>query len=379
MNAINPTSTIMTASRQWASRPADERYTSLTAMQDHFDDIRARSHGRSLSTRGLRLIPVSDDPTRMGLAVQAKVAGSAKELEVSLPTHWSFGQLAERAGAPAGYLRKLPAELTADCVNYGLLRRDIEDIGILVREEPNGPAATLAAATGPNYGRIWNADITRALIDRFGNGVDGDFRVPGEFGRAVQVDADNTTLYASDRDMFVFLADETHRIDVPQRRGGKDGTMARGFFVWNSEVGAGTFGIATFLFDYVCKNRIVWGAMEHKEIRIRHTSGAPDRYIEEVAPALISYANSTTTSITSALAAARQARLDDVDSFLAARFSRGQAKGIQLAHQGEEGRPIETVWDAVTGITAYAKGIPNQDNRVSIERAAGKLLEDVAG
>jgi hypothetical protein len=32
--------------------------------------------------------------------------------------------------------------------------------------------------------------------------------VPGEFGQRVAVTKQNTTLYASDRDMFVFLADE---------------------------------------------------------------------------------------------------------------------------------------------------------------------------
>src|SRR5207302_1489157 len=88
---------------------------------------------------------------------------------------------------------------------------------------------------------------------------------------------ENTTLFASDRDMFVFLADEDRRIDIPGRRNGSGGSMARGFFVWNSEVGDKTLGLGFFLFDYVCKNRIVWGADQYTEIRIRHTKGAADR------------------------------------------------------------------------------------------------------
>ena len=70
---------------------------------------------------------------------------------------------------------------------------------------------------------------------------------------------DNTTLFASDRDMFVFLADEDNRIENPNRRAGRFGSFARGFFVWNSEVGKTTLGAGFFLFDYVCCNRIVWG------------------------------------------------------------------------------------------------------------------------
>jgi hypothetical protein len=43
-------------------------------------------------------------------------------------------------------------------------------------------------------------------------------------------------------------------------------------------------------------------------------------------------------------------------------------------HELEEGRPIETRWDAITGATAYAKAIPHQDTRVEFERVAGGLL-----
>jgi len=41
----------------------------------------------------------------------------------------------------------------------------------------------------------------------------------------------------------------------------------------------------------------------------------------------------------------------------------------------DEGRPIETVWDAVTGATAYARSIPWQADRVEFETQAGGLLD----
>ena len=121
--------------------------------------------------------------------------------------------------------------------------------------------------------------VVNALIDQFGDGATGDFRVPGMFGQALdQVTGENTTLYAGDRDMFIFLADEQNRIELPGRRDGKTGQLARGFFVSNSEVGAGTLKLKTFLFDYVCCNRIVWGAEQFNEIKIRHTAGALPRH-----------------------------------------------------------------------------------------------------
>ena len=370
MNAMTSTSTLMQASHQWASRPGDQRFASLNTMLDYALRVRDTSRARGVSSRAIELQSIGDDHKGLGLMTPDGL---------TLPTDWAFGQLCERTGAPAAYMKKLPTELVADCMNYGLIKRGAQDVGLLSNTF-NGGAPQLAAATGPNYGRVWNADVIAALIDKFGDGVSGQFRVPGEFGKAVDVTKANTTLFASDRDMFVFLCDEVNRIEMPNRRGGQSGSLARGFFLWNSEVGAQTLGIATFLFDYVCCNRIVWGATGYEEKRIRHTSAAPDRFLEEVEPALLTYANSETVGITSAIANAQEARIaDDLESFLTKRrFTAGQVEGIKLAHMAEEQRPIETVWDAVTGITAYAKGIPNQDQRVAVERMGGRLLDLVA-
>ena len=76
-------------------------------------------------------------------------------------------------------------------------------------------------------------------------------------------------------------------------------------------------------------------------------------------------------------AQARDARLDPekIDDFLQKRFTKGQAKAIRAAHFTEEERPIETLWDVAVGATAYARGIKYQNERVEIEREAGKIIE----
>jgi hypothetical protein len=38
----------------------------------------------------------------------------------------------------------------------------------------------------------------------------------------------------------------------------------------------------------------------------------------------------------------------------------------------------ETLWDAVTAVTAHARSIGHQDTRVAMERIGGKLLDLVA-
>ena len=64
-----------------------------------------------------------------------------------------------------------------------------------------------------------------------------------------------------------------------------------------------------------------------------------------------------------------------VNNFLLRRFTKAQVNGMTAAHMLEEGRPIESLWDASVGATAYAKGIEWQNERVEVERKAGELLE----
>ncbi len=358
---------LVQANRQWSSRPADERFTSLHEMHEYMVGIRQNSRATIVSSRVLNVVPSEDNK---GIEV------TGPNGHAYAPTNWAFGQLAQLAEAPAGYLRTLPSPIAADALNFGLrYKRGPEDVGVLLYR--NG-SPILRAATGPAYGRIWNSDIVSSLIDHVGDGITGYWRVPGEFGRAVEVSKDNTTLYASDRDMFVFLADEQRRIEMPARRNGKPGSLARGFFLWNSETGKSTFGIGTFLFDYVCSNRIVWGAQQYKQLTIRHTAKAPDRWLEEVKPALLSYASSSEDSVLDTVKAAQAKRLDDVDTFLAERFGKRLSSTLMAVHEAEEGKPIETIWDATTAVTAYARQLPHQDARVELETKGGDLLKLVA-
>ena len=372
--------TLMQANEQWSKRPADQRFVSLLDLQKKVNADRENSIASVVSTRKIKVIPHPANPVK-GVTIEG--ANGLYD-----PTHWSFGQLASLAGAPAGYLRTLPAPLVADAMNYGLrFNRDAEDVGVLRTKTAldvtgNGDITEhveLRAATGPRYGRIWNGDIVDSLVQRFGDGLSGDFRVPGEFGKAVPVTKENTTIYGSDRDIFVFLADEVNRVEVSNRRDGQAGSLARGFFVWNSEVGSQTMGIGMFLFDYVCMNRIIWGVKEFKEVRLRHTMSAPERFVEEVAPILTAYSQASALPIEQTIKAAQAAKIEsDLDVFLKNRFTAAESTAIKAAHMREEGRPIETIWDATAGVTAYAKTIHNQDNRVSMERKGGALLDLVS-
>ncbi len=361
---------LMQASREWSSRPSDERFTSLQSLADHCTDIRNKSRTGVLANRRLTAIPTEGDESYKSLSIREDKSGMTVN-----PTHWSFGQLAARVQAPAGYLRSLPSPMAADCLNFGLKHvRDVEELGLLTQVDDAGNHELLRAATGPNYGRIWNGGndgIATLLLNKFGN---SDFTIPGEFGKAVEVTKQNTTLYASDRDMFAFLADEKNRIEMPNRRNGETGTLARGFFVWNSEVGGGTCGAAFFLFDYACSNRIVWGAQNFNEIRLRHTSGAPDRWLEQIQPVLHDYSNAATQGIVDHIKSAQAAKIDNVKDFLSKRYTVAKANDYIDAFARDEGRDMESLWDVTTGMTAFARTIEYANDRVAVEREAGKVL-----
>ncbi len=368
MNAMNP-SVLTAASREWATRPDDERFLNLMDLHGHALAMRHRSAEKVVPSRGLRVLP-SPENQRTGLFIQGQ---NGTQATIS---NYAFGQLASLGSGPAGYIRKLPAPLAADCINYGLqFQREPEDVGVLLTRDVDSGVPQLRAATGPRYGRVWNSEITRALMDKFGDGRTGDWRVPGEFGKQVDITKDNTTLYAGDRDMFVFLCDEENRIEVDNRRDGQSGSLARGFFIWNSEVGSKSIGIAFFLFDYVCMNRMVWGVQGFQEHRIRHSVSAPDRWLEEIAPVLATYSQASAEPVMDRIKAAQAAKIDRVDDFLAKRFSARAATTFQNVHLAEEGRPIETIWDAVTAVTAHARSIKHQDDRVELERKGGALLD----
>jgi hypothetical protein len=357
-----------TVNQHWANRPADERFTSLPEMQAKMQHVMDNSAARVVASKSLEA-----DVQNGQLVVKGPSGKPAR------PTHWAFGQLAQRAGAPAGYLRDLPAELAADCVNYGLhVSRPVDDVGVLLYQ--NGGPAELHAVTGPNYGRIWNARVAQAAIEAFGDGRTGTFRIPGEFGKQVEITQENTTLFASDRDMLICLADEDKSVTVQDRRDGKAGRLSQGIVIGNSDVGGGTLWVADFIFDWLCCNRIIWGLREVQELSIRHTASAPHRFLSEVVPALQEIARSQVRLQEAQIVAAQAAKIDDLDKFLAGRkFSRSQVSGIKAAYKTDEGVELDlnssSIWDAVVGITAYARGKQYQDERVGIEREAGKILK----
>ena len=204
----------------------------------------------------------------------------------------------------------------------------------------------------------------------------------GIYNPRVGVTRDTTTLYASDRDVLLFLVDDLNPIEAGRLPDGSPDLYFRGFYCWNSEVGAKTLGIASFYLRAVCQNRNLWGVEDFDEITIRHSKFAASRFAHEAAPALTRFANSSPIPFVNGIKSARErivARTDEERTdFLRKRgFSKSETAKIIETALDEEGRKPESVFDFVQRITAVARDKPHQDPRLDLEARAKKLLDRV--
>jgi hypothetical protein len=365
-------------SSEWFSRPDDERYLSLSELYAAVRSRADRSTARTVESRAIRVEASRDNTERLALVVPDRDVLVA-------PTHWGFGQLCGLVGAPSTYLRDLPAPLAAINLQHGLLSHRAELVKTLEVEDRR---VELRAVTGPDYGRIWDHELVGAVMKIAGDGTgDTRWKVPGVLDWStmthnpyVDVTKETTTLYASDRDVFLFLVDDTNPIEAGRLPNGDPDLYFRGFYCWNSEVGSKTLGIASFYLRAVCANRCLWGVEDFQEISIRHSKFAAQRFAHEAAPALKNFAQSSPAPFVAGIRAAHEqivARKDeDRETFLRKRgFSKSDTAKIIATVLQEENHPPASVFDFVQGITALARTKAHQDVRLELEGKAKTLLE----
>lgn len=344
------------AHKQWATRPDDQRFLTLADLQNAVSNRKVHSWAIDQNTSDVRVV------------ANGNSLGVETNNGVLTPTHWAFGQLAGVAGAPPNYLRTLPPDLAARNLQHGLENNAVRDkVKLLAHVNGN---SNLRAVTSGTYGRIWDSEVVQAVIDvneRSGN----VWKIPAaSYSKTDPKRA--TTLYGSDRDVFIFLVDDEHPIEVAGE------TLWRGFFVWNSEVGAATFGMTKFLYRYVCDNRIIWGAEDVQTKKMRHTRLAPDRFVDEGQTTLKTYAQSSTASVEAGIKAAKAKEIAATE-ILASMWlmerglSRKVAENAAHAAVAEEGG-AGNLWQIIQGVTAYARTIPYTDERVDLEQQAGELM-----
>lgn len=376
-NLINPDETAFNvrASQQWHSRPNDQRYLTMEALHDYVSKRRDRSSEQTVATSELTL-GYEYAPNPPGWRNQDMDFDEKGTLFLETDkgranfTNYSFGQLCRAAGVDTAERRRQPAQLAYVNLRWGFEVQDRELVKGLIIDGDEG--SELRALTSDTYGRIYDADVSEKVM-QLNDLNHGIWTVPD----ATYKDRDPlraTTLYASDRDIFIFLVDKTRPVEV-------DGDMLfRGFMVWNSEVGSKSFGLTTFYYRYVCDNRMIWGGKDVKELRIFHNQYGPTRFQFEAAPELERYVNLSPSGLIQTVREAKKLKLGDtIKEVEDALFKRGitrttAEKALDIAQREEPNLDPKTIWGAVQGMTALARDIRFADDRVSLEREAGKLM-----
>jgi hypothetical protein len=354
---------IMAANKQWATRPADERYPDLTALYQATKRI-ADESAEAIS-------PIS----------KLRVEGNGNDLaligKTSIPAHltnWSFGQLARRVGAPAGYLEGLPSALAATNLNHGLEELGHQDNSRdanLLFGISNG-SLTLRSMMTDAYSRFWNYEVAERLLmlqDMGWEPAIPDIR---------KTEQDFPALYCGDRDLFAFVRNSNVSISEP---GNPDG-LQRGIIVENSEVGASSLKLTRFLYREMCGNHIIWGASQVFELNLRHVGNIRAKfgmYAAEIKKYSESSATEEQAKIASAkrkiISANKDELLDKLFGIKSLNLSRKTIEaGYDAVNPDEDGNP-RTQWGIVQGLSRHSQSLPFADKRNEIDIAAGKILQ----
>jgi hypothetical protein len=358
--------TAYTAHREWATRPPDERFASVSALYEAARARRVGSEERAIETNQFRTQAEADDDL-----VLRDSSGRSAPL-----TNWSFEQLATIAGAPPKYLRTLPASIASSAINFGLQRQRREAHQLFAdRTAP----WTVHAITSQRYARVHHDELAARVLDLmaehpawhlplgYQDGVDGAEMVP-------------SGAYLGDRDMFLFLVDGDRDLQDPTDR--SHAGLFRGFILRNSDVGAAALTLDVFLYRVICGNNIIWGFQHVAGFRRRHIGAsiheAWTESLGSVRAALDANSADDRTVIIRAtaqeLGANREEVLDTVGTRL--ELSRKQAADAYgLAEQFEDNP--RSIWGYVQGLTRLSQRTPWQDQRFSLDRAASRLLISV--
>lgn len=342
------------------ARPLDERHPTLDALIASLEDREAR-------TREQR-----EDPATLALEARGDrlLTLTTSEGPVHL-TDWLFTQLCHLSGAPREFINRLSAPLAAGALN-----------GTRRLHGPSGEAGRLlVTANGtqlgrglysPRYVRVPDLEVAQAVRDAApdfrpggavaGHGV-GGAALPGASG-----------LYASDRDLFLFLVQDGDRLTVGREE------LGSGVMVWNSEVGCRPLGFQTFLYRFVCANHIVWEAREVVREERRHVGGVR-AVLDDLRAALEARRAQETVRRERARVRAATAARFAADREQAVEKLREQGFTRALAQAAVESALQDpgdlSVWGIVQGLTVQARDLPHAEGRVALERAAGQLLEAV--
>lgn len=348
---------LSSATKEYSSRPADERFGDWGTFSQF---LRSRREASKVYTGSVHKLSVVGSN---GLALDV---GGKAQLAM---THFSFGQVASLASAPAEYLRRLPTQLIVDNLNHGLRNGPEKFDGGDCKLLSNG---SLRAITSTGYGRIWDCDVDDGLAvlnDRLGMVLKPAPTWDG-----------NVSLFAGDRDAFWCLVDGGSVIEEPGGFGHRPSALHRGVMVRNSETGHAALEFMLFWFRVICGNLIIHDGSVFATVKIIHRKFAAEALKRADTAGMVSnYLNSSTQRDLGIITKAQQFLLpepkeEQVTWLRERQFTASEAANVIEMARTEEG-DSRTLWQVVQGGTALARSLPYAEDGADLAKRSTKLLK----
>lgn len=359
--------------KQWFTRSDDEKFASMEELLRSALLDKSNSRGIPVKLADVLVQPAATTEEPWKIHIIDQKTGTVTE-----PTNWSFGQLCHLVGAHPSYLQTLPAKLVSDCLNHGVVTEaeaKNKDLEFFVRDDKENDTRILRSVNGGFYGRLHDAVVVNSAMDVL-EAANGRFEAPLDWGK------EKRSLFRSDRDLHMLFVDGGSIVDAGFDALGRNREQHRGWLMWNSDVGAGAYKVATFLFDYVCGNFMIHGISNVKLTKLRHTMNAPTRFVKEVLPEIMDYVESSPADLQAAIKKARERMLPKDERsfsefFKHRRFTKAEVEFATKLAEKEEG-DSSTLWQMINGFTALARTYKQADKATDLQTRAGRLLESVA-
>lgn len=346
------------AQRELFSRPPEEHYASFESVRG--DALAQKQRCSTLDARDTSVLFLPDGET---------VGFGDATLRL---THYSLAQLASMARVPMPLLERLDVPTRTSVLNQTFPRNRRYRTALVDGDR-------LRCVTSDRYERVWDFDVL-SEVERW--------LLPNGFVPArptIRTDARGTivlgnakpALFRSDRDSFFFFYGD--------KEPGDDGFggLRKGIVVFNSEVGAKSFGFSTFYFREMCANFLIWDATGMTTRRARHT-GAVKHVVREFREDLQEVGAVLTTAELDAFEVARTTRFvpegpserEEMVRRLVREFRMPEADALEVADLvlAPENPGEFTVWGVVNGITSAAKGRAYAEGRTALSSVAGQVL-----
>lgn len=292
---------------------------------------------------------------------------------------WSFGSLCNIAGAPKGYINKLPPELACKNLNYGINARF---------QAGNGTVAPITggqirAFYSYRYERLPDLEVAERIAntaDRLGYEPAGKFA--GVRVGMPPVRPEASGLYASDRDMFLFIANEERGFEF------EGDIYYHCAIAWNSEVTFKTHGWLMCLYRGICGNHLIWDAEEviqseaiHRGNSVHETLASFDFMMEQYDARRKQVQDIAIARLT----ASRVLEFADTRERVAERLTEYmQRKQVEAALpflDDERAYPKSphSVFGVTQALTLYSQTVAHSSTRDAIDRTAGAIVKEAVG